>query len=134
MLNEIILEKRKEKNMTQEQLAEQLGVARQTVSKWELGETLPDIENLKKMAILFEFSIDEALGLETKKEVDDNNHNEEDDDNDEGEDIEDWLMLAGLFIGSGLGIYFDNTILMFVCTMVGYGLSFIIKAFRKKSS
>ena len=43
-------------------------------------------------------------------------------------------MLAGLFIGSGLGIYFDNTILMFVCTMVGYGLSFIIKAFRKKSS
>lgn len=125
MLNEIILEKRKEKNMTQEQLAEQLGVARQTVSKWELGETLPDIENLKKMAILFEFSIDEALGLETKKE---------DSDNDEGEDIEDWLMLAGFFIGSGLGIYFDNTILMFVCTMVGYGLNFIIKAFRKKSS
>lgn len=37
MLGDIILEKRKQKNMTQEQLAEQLGVARQTVSKWELG-------------------------------------------------------------------------------------------------
>lgn len=34
-LNDIILQKRKEKNMTQEQLAEQLNVARQTVSKWE---------------------------------------------------------------------------------------------------
>lgn len=38
-LKNIILQKRKEKNMTQEQLAEQLNVARQTVSKWETGET-----------------------------------------------------------------------------------------------
>ena len=37
MLKDIILKKRKQKNMTQEQLAEQLGVARQTVSNWELG-------------------------------------------------------------------------------------------------
>ena len=115
MLKDIILEKRKQKNMTQEQLAEQLGVARQTVSKWELGETLPDVENLKKMAILFEFSIDEALGLEVEKDDDD-----------------DWLMIGGFIIGSDLGIYLDNTILMFVCTMIGYGLSFIIKALRKK--
>lgn len=118
MLKDIILEKRKQKNMTQEQLAEQLGVARQTVSKWELGETLPDVENLRKMAILFEFSIDEALGLEVEK----------DDDNDD----DDWLMIGGLIIGCALGIYLDNTILMFVCTMIGYGLSFIIKALRKK--
>ena len=111
MLKDIILEKRKQKNMTQEQLAEQLGVARQTVSKWELGETLPDVENLKKMAILFEFSIDQALGL-----VMENN-----DDN----DTDEWLMMAGFIIGSALGIYLNNTILMFVCTMIGYGLSFI---------
>lgn len=118
MLGDIILEKRKQKNMTQEQLAEQLGVARQTVSKWELGETLPDVENLKKMAILFEFSIDQALGLEM----------ENNDDN----DTDEWLMMAGFIIGSALGIYLNNTILMFVCTMIGYGLSFILKAFRKK--
>ena len=123
MLKDIILEKRKQKNMTQEQLAEQLGVARQTVSKWELGETLPDVENLKKMAILFEFSIDEALGLEVKK-----------DDDNEDEDEAEWLMLGGLFIGSALGVLLDNTILMFVCTMIGYGLSFIIKTYRKNKS
>ena len=46
-LKDIILQKRKEKNMTQEQLAEQLNVARQTVSKWETGETIPDIDSLK---------------------------------------------------------------------------------------
>lgn len=118
MLKDIILEKRKQKNMTQEQLAEQLGVARQTVSKWELGETLSDIENLKKMAILFEFSVDEALGLAIEK----------DDDSDDDE----WLMIGGFIIGSALGIYLNNTILMFVCTMIGYGLSIIIKALKKK--
>lgn len=118
MLRDIILEKRKQKNMTQEQLAEQLGVARQTVSKWELGETLPDVENLKKMAILFGFSIDEALGLEIEYH----------DDN----DADEWLMVGGFIIGSALGIYLNNTILMFVCTMIGYGLSFILKALRTK--
>ena len=118
MLKDIIFKNRKQKNMTQEQLAEQLGVARQTVSKWELGETLPDVENLKKMAILFEFSIDEALGLEV----------ENNDDN----DADEWLMIGGFIIGSALGIYLNNTILMFVCTMIGYGLSFILKAVKKK--
>ena len=127
MLKDVIFEKRKQKNMTQEQLAEQLGVARQTVSKWELGETLPDIENLKKMAILFNFSIDEVLGLVAEK-ADESDVDENDDD----DDSDDWLMIGGFFIGSALGIYLDNTILMFVCTMIGYGLSVIIKALKKK--
>lgn len=35
---------RKENNLSQEQLAEKVGVARQTISKWELGETAPDIK------------------------------------------------------------------------------------------
>lgn len=43
-----ILELRKQKHMSQEQLAEKIGVARQTISKWELGETSPDIEQSKK--------------------------------------------------------------------------------------
>lgn len=48
MLKDTILEK----NMTQEQLSEKLGVARQTVSKLETGETVPDIDSLKNLAIL----------------------------------------------------------------------------------
>lgn len=104
----------------------------QTVSKWELGETLPDIENLKKMAILFNFSIDEVLGLVAEK-ADESDVDESDvDENDDDDDSDDWLMIGGFFIGSALGIYLDNTILMFVCTMIGYGLSVIIKALKKK--
>lgn len=42
-----ILELRKKQNITQEELAEKIGVTRQTISKWELGETHPDIIKLK---------------------------------------------------------------------------------------
>ena len=116
--NEKLIMLRKNKNLSQEQLGNELNVARQTVSKWELGETLPDVENLKKMAILFEFSIDEALGLEVEKDDDSDN--------------DDWLMVGGFCIGIALGVYFDNMLLGFVCGMIGLGLSLIIKAFKKK--
>ena len=39
-----IQELRKKNGLSQEQLAEKIGVARQTISKWELGETYPDLE------------------------------------------------------------------------------------------
>ena len=47
--------------MSQEQLAEKIGVARQTISKWELGETSPDIEQSKKIAQIFHVSLDELV-------------------------------------------------------------------------
>lgn len=114
-LKDIILQKRKQKNMTQEQLASQLMVARQTVSKWETGETVPDIESLKRLAILLEFSIDNALGIEI----------EEDDDKIE------WLIIGGFIIGNTLGIVFDNFMLGYLFAMIGLGVGFILKAFRK---
>ena len=56
-----ILELRKQNHMSQEQLAEKIGVARQTISKWELGETSPDIEQSKKLAQIFQVSLDELV-------------------------------------------------------------------------
>ena len=44
---------RKEKNLTQEELAEKLNVSRQAITKWECGDGTPDIENLKQISILF---------------------------------------------------------------------------------
>ena len=84
--NNRLYELRKQKGFSQEELANRLNVSRQTVSKWELGETLPDIENLKKMAILFNFSIDEVLGLVAEK-ADESDVDENDDD----DDSDDWL-------------------------------------------
>lgn len=47
--------------MSQEEVAEKLGVSRQTISKWELGETIPDIYQSKKLTNLYNLSLDELI-------------------------------------------------------------------------
>lgn len=49
------------KRMTQEYLAERLSVSRQSVSKWELGQSIPDVENIIRMSELFQVSTDTLL-------------------------------------------------------------------------
>lgn len=51
---------RKQKGFSQEELANRLNVSRQTVSKWELGDSTPDMEKLIAISDLFEVSLDEA--------------------------------------------------------------------------
>ena len=58
---------RKEKNLTQEELAQHIGVSPQAVSKWENDQTCPDISALPKLARLLGVSVDELL--EGKKEL-----------------------------------------------------------------
>ena len=52
---------RKKCGLSQEDVAEKLGVSRQTVSKWETDETLPYIRQSKKMAVLYNMSLDELI-------------------------------------------------------------------------
>lgn len=52
---------RKKAGMSQEDLADRLGVSRQAISRWELGSTLPDAPNLLKLSDLFGVSIDYLL-------------------------------------------------------------------------
>lgn len=52
---------RKQAGMSQEQLAEKLGVSRQAVTKWETDTGIPDIENIMAISALFDISIDELL-------------------------------------------------------------------------
>lgn len=54
-----ITELRKQINLSQEELAEKVGVTRQTISKWELEETSPDINQAKKLSNIFNISLDE---------------------------------------------------------------------------
>lgn len=54
-----ITELRKQNNLSQEELAEKVGVTRQTISKWELEETTPDINQAKKLSNIFNISLDE---------------------------------------------------------------------------
>ena len=55
---------RKQQGLSQEQLDEKLGVTRQTVSKWELGVTTPEMDKLILLADLFNISIDDLVGRE----------------------------------------------------------------------
>ena len=67
--NENLKYLRKEAKLTQEQLAEKLNVSRQAVTKWESGQSLPDIQNLKEMAGMFGVTMDALVGdIGTKKE------------------------------------------------------------------
>ena len=55
---------RKEKELTQETLAEIFGVSFQTISKWERGETYPDITMLPVISSYFNVSVDSLLGVD----------------------------------------------------------------------
>lgn len=63
-LGESLLNARKSKGLTQEAAAEKLGVSRQTVSKWETGETLPDIRQSKRLAALYGVTLDELIDFD----------------------------------------------------------------------
>lgn len=52
---------RKKKGLSQEAVAEKLGVSRQTISKWEMDETLPDIRQSKRLAVLYGLTLDELI-------------------------------------------------------------------------
>ena len=59
--NNKLYELRKQKGFSQEELANRLNVSRQTVSKWEVGESTPDMEKLVAISDLFEISLDELV-------------------------------------------------------------------------
>lgn len=58
---------RKQAGMSQEQLAEKLGVSRQAVTKWETDAGIPDIENIMAISVLFDISIDELFSNERRE-------------------------------------------------------------------
>ena len=64
MFNENIVRLRKLNQMTQEDIAEAVGVSRQAVAKWESGETIPDLEKCKLLAELFGVSLDDLANYE----------------------------------------------------------------------
>ncbi len=61
-----IMELRKKNGLSQEELAEKVGVARQTISKWELGETFPDLKQSKELSKIFNISLDELTDNDIK--------------------------------------------------------------------
>lgn len=63
-IGEFLAQLRKEKNLTQEQLGEKLGVSNKTVSRWENGNYLPPVEMLQSLSDLYGITINEILSCE----------------------------------------------------------------------
>ena len=55
---------RRKAGLTQEAVAEKLGVSRQTISKWETNETLPDIRQSKRLAMLYRVTLDALIDFD----------------------------------------------------------------------
>ena len=68
LLNEQITQLRKQKRMSQEELAAALQISRQAVSKWENGISNPDTENLIRLAEIFEVDVNILIGSQIHTE------------------------------------------------------------------
>ena len=66
MFKDNLVELRKIHELSQEELADKIGVSRQTLSKYETGESLPDIEKCKLLADVFGVSIDDLLNYDSQ--------------------------------------------------------------------
>lgn len=108
--SEKLIQLRKATGLSQEELGNRLNVARQTVSKWELGETTPEMEKLIKLSEIFNITLDELIKDENDKkensEITSNNTNSQ--------------KLAGMVIKilKGIGIFIIVSIILYVILIV----------------
>ena len=105
-----ILQLRKKNGLSQEQLGEKVEVTRQTISNWELGETAPNPEQLKKLSKTFNVSIDEILDNDSKEFLMNKVSNTE--------------QLAGMIIKilKAIGIVFIGYIIFMIVAVIGIGI------------
>ncbi|MCR5129228.1 MAG: helix-turn-helix domain-containing protein [Lachnospiraceae bacterium] len=69
MFKDNLIHMRKLRKMTQEDLAEQVGVTRQAIAKWESGETIPDLEKCRMLAETFGVSLDDLANFEPEQNL-----------------------------------------------------------------
>ena len=106
--NEKLVMLRKQHNLSQEQVAEKLKVARQTISKWELGETTPEMDKLIMISEIYNITLDELMKEENEEKVVNNPNNTNS------------QKLAGITIKilKGIGIFLLISVILYVVLMV----------------
>ena len=69
MFKDTLVSLRKMRQMTQEDIAEKLGVSRQSVAKWESGETVPDLDKCRMLADIFDVTLDDLANYESEENL-----------------------------------------------------------------
>ncbi len=113
-IGEMISSLRKEKNMTQNDLAEKMNVTDKAVSKWERNLSCPDVNSIPKLAEILDVSVEELLNAQTKQD----NHKIEDIIN---------IALIGVSLAMGICIVVTSVLKQIdmnsAITMLGIGIS-----------
>ncbi|MCC0682038.1 helix-turn-helix transcriptional regulator [Clostridioides sp. ES-S-0005-03] len=138
-LGESLKRLRKERNLSQEQLAEMLNVSRQAISKWESNKTYPDIENLILLRNLFNVTLDDLIVNTNKTEAEDTiipgklptDNIADYDKNEEENDPSDNLIIGGFIIGISIGFVTSNFMWGIVGSFIGMGISYILDYIKK---
>ncbi len=113
-LGEMISSLRKEKNMTQNDLAEKMNVTDKAVSKWERNLSCPDVNSIPKLAEVLDVSVEELLNSQTKQE---------------NSQVNDIINIALIGVGLAMGICIVVTSVLKqidvnnAITMLGIGMS-----------
>lgn len=69
MFKDNLVQLRKLQQMTQEDIADKLGITRQSVAKWEAGESIPDLDKCKQLAEIFGVSLDDLANYESEENM-----------------------------------------------------------------
>lgn len=119
---------RKEKGISQEELAQVIHVTRQSISKWETGTAYPDIDKMKILSEFYKISLDDLMDTDN---VIISGHVEEIKEEDNQEDLEENLIVGGLLVGMGLGVVTGNYLLGTAGGFIGLGLPYLIRGIKK---
>ncbi|MFS2173444.1 helix-turn-helix domain-containing protein [Priestia megaterium] len=125
-LGEQLQKLREQKNMSREELAQEMNVSRQAVYKWENNKGYPDIENLMKLSNLYNITLDELIkgdrSFQKKIVIDEKKNNIE--------DLSDPGFLIGIILAF-VGLFLDLGTFSAGITILGFLTMFLYEDFKK---
>lgn len=130
-LEEKLLQLRKENEFSQEALANQLNVTRQSVSKWESGQSLPDLDNLIRLSDIYGVSLDQLVKEDLSISSEPEAHAEKKlYDEDRGAIVVFMLMVALASLGCVWGIFTGNFLMALIGALVGLAIGLILNVLK----
>ena len=131
-LGEVIYAHRKAKGLSQEKLAEEIGVPQQLVAKWEDGNEIPDMHSLMALSDWFNVSLDELLrdriNLRTLERL---GFYEQEVETSQDDLIENSILIIGMILMM-MGFIFNHLMVGITCGGIGVGFYYLIRLKKRR--